>query len=98
MQYRAVRRCRLVSRDSPEFPTEHDKDTVGGIKLKEEPAAIDADVVILGVGVAPETTYLKDSGWQLERDGSVLVDETFAVHGRQNLYAIGALHVCASPT
>ena len=36
-----------------------------------------------------ESTYLKESGWELERDGSVAVDQNFAVKGRQNIYAIG---------
>jgi hypothetical protein len=50
---------------------------------------VPADVVVCGVGVAPETTYLKESGWQLERDGSVGVDEYFAVKGQQQVYAVG---------
>ena len=59
------------------------------MKLKSG-ETIPAEVVIIGVGVAPETTYLKESGWELERDGSVQVDRTFAVKGRENIYAVGA--------
>ncbi|KZV96051.1 rhodocoxin reductase [Exidia glandulosa HHB12029] len=61
---------------------------VGGIKLKDG-EIIPAEVVILGVGVAPETTYLKNSGWQLEKDGSLVVDKNFAVKGVPNAYAVG---------
>lgn len=53
-----------------------------------------ADVVILGVGVAPATEYLKEgSGIKLERDGGVLVDEYLRVPGVDNVYAIGDIAV-----
>lgn len=35
---------------------------------------IEADIVILGVGVRPRTAFLKDSGIELAADGSVIVD------------------------
>ena len=50
---------------------------------------IETDVVILGVGVGPATGFLKDSGFTLERDGGVKVDEFLRVPGLQNVYAIG---------
>jgi NAD(P)H-nitrite reductase large subunit len=50
---------------------------------------IEADVVIMGVGVSPATGFLKDSGFTLERDGGVRVDEFLRVPGLQNVYAIG---------
>jgi NAD(P)H-nitrite reductase large subunit len=34
---------------------------------------IPADFVIMGVGVAPATEYLKASRWELEKDGGVKV-------------------------
>lgn len=64
------------------------KGKVGGIKLKGG-EVVPAEVVILGVGVSPETTYLKESGWQLEKDGSLAVDKNFAVKGVPNAYAVG---------
>jgi NADPH-dependent 2,4-dienoyl-CoA reductase/sulfur reductase-like enzyme len=48
-----------------------------------------ADVIIMGTGVRPATDYLKTSGWELERDGSVKVDELLRVPGRTDVYAIG---------
>ena len=33
-----------------------------------------ADVIVMGVGVRPATDFLKEAGWQLERDGSLRVD------------------------
>jgi NAD(P)H-nitrite reductase large subunit len=48
-----------------------------------------ADFVIMGVGVAPATSFLKDSGIQLERDGGIKVDEYLKVPGFDGIYAIG---------
>lgn len=48
-----------------------------------------ADLVIMGVGVRPATDYLKTSGWELEKDGSVKVDELLRVTGHTDVYAIG---------
>ena len=50
---------------------------------------LSADLVIMGVGVRPATDYLKTSGWELEKDGSVRVDELLRVPGRADVYAIG---------
>src|SRR5579863_1771144 len=50
---------------------------------------LSADLVVMGVGVRPATDYLKASGWELERDGSVKVDELLHVPGHANVYAIG---------
>ncbi|SNX81339.1 related to rhodocoxin reductase [Melanopsichium pennsylvanicum] len=61
---------------------------------KEE--SIAADVVILGVGVAPATGYLKDSGFKLEKDGGVAVDSKYRVEGHQDIFAIG--DIAAAPT
>jgi apoptosis-inducing factor 3 len=48
-----------------------------------------ADFVVMGVGVAPATQFLKDSGIKLERDGGVKVDAYLRVEGLDNVYAIG---------
>ncbi|KAI0050440.1 flavoprotein [Auriscalpium vulgare] len=48
-----------------------------------------ADVIVMGTGVRPATDYVKASGWALEKDGSVKVDEYLRVPGKQNVYAIG---------
>jgi NADPH-dependent 2,4-dienoyl-CoA reductase/sulfur reductase-like enzyme/nitrite reductase/ring-hydroxylating ferredoxin subunit len=50
---------------------------------------LSADSIVMGVGVRPATDYLKASGWELEKDGSVKVDELLQVPGHANVYAIG---------
>lgn len=47
-------------------------------------------MVILGTGVGPATTFLKDnSAVQLEKDGSLKTNEHFAVNGLKDVFAIG---------
>ncbi|OQV06088.1 Rieske [2Fe-2S] domain-containing protein [Cladophialophora immunda] len=63
--------------------------SVGAVKLKDG-TELEADLVILGIGVFPETTYLRNNPKvQLEKDGSIAVDENFAVKGLQDVWAIG---------
>ncbi|KAH8150062.1 uncharacterized protein LAJ45_05748 [Morchella importuna] len=69
-------------------PSSSDSSKVGYIALKGG-EKIEADLVILGIGVAPATEYLKNSGVKLEEDGSVLVDEYFKVKGVEDAYAVG---------
>lgn len=61
---------------------------------KEE--SLPADVVIIGVGVAPATGFLKDSGFKLEKDGGIAVDSNYLVEGHQDIFAIG--DIAAAPT
>lgn len=60
---------------------------VGGIHLKSG-ETIPADVVILGVGVTPETRYIKDESLLL-KDKSLVVDDCFRIKGIQDAYAVG---------
>ncbi|CAI6099661.1 unnamed protein product [Clonostachys chloroleuca] len=70
-------------------PSESDPSAVGAVLLKDG-TRLDADLVILGVGVAPSTEYLKEnSSLQLEKDGSIKVDQHFSVVGQQGVYAVG---------
>lgn len=70
-------------------PSSSDSSKVGGVKLKGG-TTLDADVVIEAVGIAPATQFLKDnSAITLEKDGSLKVDENFAVVGLKDVYAIG---------
>lgn len=71
-------------------PSSSDSKSVGAVHLKDG-TALDADLVILGVGVGPATLFLKDTkGVTLEQDGSLKTDESFAVQGLNNdVYAIG---------
>ncbi|KAF1810610.1 hypothetical protein P152DRAFT_475441 [Eremomyces bilateralis CBS 781.70] len=70
-------------------PSETDPSKIGVVHLKDG-TQLPADLVIEGVGVAPATEFLKDSPEvKLEADGSILTDESFAVQGLSNVYAIG---------
>ncbi|KAI0316418.1 flavoprotein [Amylostereum chailletii] len=79
--------------------TFHPSTSVSAIRHKQgEPSEVDlqsgktlqADAVVMGVGVRPATDFLKESGWTLERDGSVRVDEYLRVRGKESgVYAIG---------
>lgn len=71
------------------LPSTSDSSKVGAIQLKDG-SKLDADLVILGVGVAPATEYLKDNkSVQLAKDGSLTVDENFLVQGLNGVYAVG---------
>ncbi|EIW72762.1 hypothetical protein TREMEDRAFT_67043 [Tremella mesenterica DSM 1558] len=60
----------------------------GAVELKgQEP--LPADLVIMGTGVSPATNFLKESGFTLEKDGGVAVDEYLRVKGMEHVYAIG---------
>ncbi|CAO2658125.1 Nn.00g073850.m01.CDS01 [Neocucurbitaria sp. VM-36] len=70
-------------------PSKSDSSKVGAVQLKDG-TSLEADLVIEGVGVAPATEYLKDnSSVTLEKDGSLKTDESFAVNGLNEVYAIG---------
>jgi NADPH-dependent 2,4-dienoyl-CoA reductase/sulfur reductase-like enzyme len=70
-------------------PSAKNSSNVGSVHLKDG-TKLEADIVILGVGVAPATEYLKDNGVvRLEPDGSLKVDETFSVIGLKDVYALG---------
>lgn len=63
--------------------------SVGGVKLKDG-TVLEADLVILGIGVGPATEYLKDNkDIELNKDGSLNVDTNFQVKGLSDVYAIG---------
>ena len=70
-------------------PSETDSSKVGAVHLKDG-TVLPADLVVLGVGVAPATQFLREnSAIKLEQDGSIKTDEYFAVQGLQDVYAIG---------
>ncbi|KAF3760883.1 hypothetical protein M406DRAFT_296367 [Cryphonectria parasitica EP155] len=70
-------------------PSKADPSNVGAVALKDG-TSLEADLVILGVGVAPATQYLKDNSIvKLEEDGSLKTDENFSVVGLKDVYAIG---------
>lgn len=59
-----------------------------------EGATLEADFVLMAVGVAPATSFLKDTGIELQKDGGIKTDEYLRVPGADGVYAIGdiALH------
>jgi NADPH-dependent 2,4-dienoyl-CoA reductase/sulfur reductase-like enzyme len=66
-----------------------DSSKVGAIELKDG-TSLPADLVILGTGVGPATTFLKENkSVELQKDGSLKTDEHFAVSGLKDVYAIG---------
>lgn len=70
-------------------PSTSDPSKVGSVHLKDG-TKLDADIVILGIGVSPATEYLKENSVvRLEDDGSLKVDENFSVVGLKDVYAIG---------
>lgn len=70
-------------------PSTSDSSKVGGVALKDG-TILPADLVILGIGVGPATTFLKENkAVQLEKDGSLKTDEHFAVSGLKDVFAVG---------
>ena len=70
-------------------PSAKDPSKVGAVVLKNG-TRLEADLVILGVGVAPATEYLRDNkAVALEKDGSLRVDEKFAVQSLKDVWAVG---------
>ncbi|KAJ7284662.1 hypothetical protein C8J57DRAFT_1670192 [Mycena rebaudengoi] len=68
-------------------PQEGNEALAGGVVVNGE--TLPADFVVMGVGVAPATGFLKESGMPLERDGGVKVDENLQVPGYNDVYAVG---------
>lgn len=70
-------------------PSKSDSSKVGAVHLKDG-TILEADLVIEGVGVGPATEYLRDNkAIELLKDGSVSTDESFAVKGLKDVFAIG---------
>ena len=72
------------------LPSSTDPSKVGSVVLGDGGPTLPADFVVMGVGVAPATKFLKDSGFELERDGGIVVDEFLRVKGFDDIYAIGS--------
>ena len=70
-------------------PSPKDKNAVGAVKLKDG-TELEADLVILGIGVGPATEFLRgNDSVKLEKDGSIQTDEFFKVKGMEDVYALG---------
>jgi hypothetical protein len=59
---------------------EHNPKSVGSVILKGE-APVQCTMLILGVGVGPATEFLANSGFELEKDKGIKVDEFMRVPG-----------------
>lgn len=83
------------------LPSSSDASSVGTVVVKSssgEEISLKADAVIMGVGVAPATEFLKASkGFDsvVDKSGAVQVDEVLRVKGLEGVYAIGECPVCA---
>ena len=65
------------------------KDTENGIDvITEDGSVINADMVIMSVGVAPESTLAKEAGLDLGLRGSIAVDEHMRTSDK-DIYAVG---------
>ncbi|ROT36547.1 hypothetical protein SODALDRAFT_362359 [Sodiomyces alkalinus F11] len=70
-------------------PSTSDPSKVGAVVLRDG-TTLEADLVILGVGVAPATQFLQNNNViRLEEDGSVRTDEHFLATGLKDVYAVG---------
>ncbi|KAH7884680.1 hypothetical protein F5I97DRAFT_1891150 [Phlebopus sp. FC_14] len=69
------------------IPSESNPSQAAGVVVNGQTTP--ADFVVMGVGVAPATEFLKQSGFQLERDGGIKVDEYLRVPEQVDVYAIG---------
>lgn len=70
-------------------PSTSDPAKVGAVYLKDG-TKIDADLVILGVGVAPATEFLQNNkAVSLEKDGSLKTNDNFLIEGLKDAYAVG---------
>ncbi|MFC8915220.1 FAD-dependent oxidoreductase [Streptomyces sp. NPDC047821] len=65
-------------------------DDAGRVRaVATEDAEYPADVVVLGMGVAPETTLAREAGLPLGASGGLLTDLSMRVRGRENIWAGG---------
>lgn len=70
-------------------PSKSDSKKVGAVLLQSG-KELEADLVVEGVGIRPSTDYLQGSKEvELNKDGSVNVDETFSVKGLKDVFAVG---------
>jgi len=85
------------------IPSQSDPSKAGAVVVVDtsgKSMTLPADVVIMGVGVAPATEYLKSSkGFEqaLDKSGAVLVDEYLRVKGLDGVYAIGDIAMYPQP-
>ena len=86
----------MQSKVSKIVPSATDPDKAGSVVVAHpsgEEVELQADIVVMGVGVAPATEFLKNSkGFEqlVDRTGAITVDEYLRVKGLDgSVYAIG---------
>ena len=52
-----------------------------GVAVGDGSKVVEADIAIVGIGVIPNTAFLRDSGLNLTRRGEVIVDKVRGVKG-----------------
>ncbi|KJA26356.1 hypothetical protein HYPSUDRAFT_36661 [Hypholoma sublateritium FD-334 SS-4] len=73
---------------------EGNPELAGGVVVNGE--TLPCDFVIMGVGVAPATKFLKDSGLEIEKDGGIKVDKYLRVKSgkdTKDVFAIGDIAI-----
>ncbi len=64
------------------------KETENNLHVNLNNGCIEADMVIMSVGVRPDTAFLKDSGVELDGRGSIVVNSNMQTNV-ENIYAVG---------
>ncbi|GAA6026191.1 hypothetical protein JCM10207_008768 [Rhodosporidiobolus poonsookiae] len=83
-------------------PSSSDPSKVGAVVLKDG-TSLPADVVILGTGVKPSSSLLKDAGLALEKNGTVKVDDVMQIEqlqgkGKARVFALGDIATYKTPS
>jgi len=83
----------MLSKVEKIIPQADDSNLAGGVVVNG--STLPCDFVIMGVGVAPATQFLKGTGIQVEKDGGVRVDEYMRVRSvpSGDVYAIGDIAI-----
>jgi hypothetical protein len=71
-------------------PSDANPELASGVIVNGE--TLPADIIIMGVGVAPATEFLKGT-LDLDRSGGVVVDELLRINGLRDVFAIGDIAV-----
>jgi len=64
------------------------EETEGGVKVVTDKRTVPADIVILSIGVRPNSKLAKDCGLELNARGGIVVDESMKTSD-ENIYAVG---------
>jgi NADPH-dependent 2,4-dienoyl-CoA reductase/sulfur reductase-like enzyme len=74
-----------------------DEKRVGGVRLKDG-QVLEADLVVLGTGAAPNTQLLEAAGVSIEEDKTVKVNGALQIEGFDGVYAIGDIATYPNPS